>query len=65
MRILNTRPDKVFGQIISTLAPNGEMPTDQIYFMGNDGHSYKINFDSNTASSIAYDTYYYPLHRQQ
>ncbi len=62
---INTCPDKVFGQIISTLAPNGVMPTDQVYFMGNDGRSYKINFDSNTASSIAYDTYYYPLHRQQ
>lgn len=44
---------------------NGVMPTDQVYFMGNDGRSYKINFDSNVASSIAYDTYYYPLHRQQ
>lgn len=62
---INTCPDEVFGQIISTLAPNGEMPTDQVYFIGNDGRSYKVDFESNVASSIAYDTYYYPLHRQQ
>lgn len=62
---INTCPDEVFGQIISTLTPNGVMPADQVYFIGNDGRSYKVDFDSNTASSIAYDTYYYPLHRQQ
>lgn len=62
---INTCPDEVFGQIISTLTPNGVMPADQVYFIGNDGRSYKVDFESNVASSIAYDTYYYPLHRQQ
>lgn len=62
---INTCPDEVFGQIISTLAPDGVMPADQVYFIGNDGRSYKVDFESNVASSIAYDTYYYPLHRQQ
>ena len=62
---INTCPDEVFGQIISTLTPNGVMPADQVYFIGNDGRSYKVDFESNLASSIAYDTYYYPLHRQQ
>lgn len=62
---INTCPDEVFGQIISTLIPNGVMPADQVYFIGNDGRSYKVDFESNVASSIAYDTYYYPLHRQQ
>ena len=41
------------------------MPADQVYFIGNDGRNYKVDFESNVASSIAYDTYYYPLHRQQ
>lgn len=62
---INTCPDEVFGQIISTLTPDGVMPADQVYFIGNDGRSYKVDFESNVASSIAYDTYYYPLHRQQ
>ncbi len=62
---INTCPDEVFGQIISTLTPDGVMPADQVYFIGNDGRNYKVDFESNVASSIAYDTYYYPLHRQQ
>lgn len=62
---INTCPDEVFGQIISTLTPDGVMSADQVYFIGNDGRNYKVDFESNVASSIAYDTYYYPLHRQQ
>lgn len=64
-RYIASCPDQVFEQIVSILAPNGVMPTNQVYFLGNDGRSYNFNYKSNVASPIAYDTYSVPLHRQE
>lgn len=54
--------DNDFSIIVSTIAPDGKLPTDCVYFFGTDGNTYSFGYNSNTLPNGTYIPCTLPLH---
>lgn len=62
---LDHMKDESFSLIVNQIVPNGEMPTDCVYFRGTDGKTYKFGYNSDLISSIGYTPCTIPLQTAQ